>query len=305
LTTPESEPTSTAAPTVYESHLDQPLRARGKVRDIYETPDGILLVASDRLSAFDVVFPDPIPGKGAVLNRLAAYWFGQTRHLVPNHLITADSAEISYVAADPSMRNRCSLCRRATPFPVECVVRGYLEGSAWKDYLESGVVSGVKLPPGLKRRERLPEPIFTPSTKAEEGHDEPIDFPRVVELVGLQAASALRAISIELYKFAHEQLLPKGIILSDTKFEFGRDDTGEIILIDEALTPDSSRFWEAETYRPDADARSFDKQYVRDYVESIGWEKRPPAPRLPQEVINGMTKRYMEIYTLITGDRLD
>ncbi len=292
-------------PTVYESNLSLPLKARGKVRDIYDHPDGVLLVASDRLSAFDVVFPDPIPGKGTVLNRLAAYWFNQTSHLVANHLITADSAAIDAIAGDPAMANRCSLCRRAMPFPVECVVRGYLEGSAWKDYQETGMVSGVKLPPGLRRRERLPEPIFTPSTKAEEGHDEPIDFPRVVELVGLQAASFLKSVSLELYKFAHEQLLPKGIVLSDTKFEFGRDDKEEIILIDEALTPDSSRFWEADTYHPDGDARSFDKQYVRDYVESQGWNKKPPAPRLPEEVINGMTKRYMEIYTVITGESLD
>lgn len=290
--------------TVYESHLELPLRARGKVRDIYEVPEGILLVSSDRLSAFDVVFPDPIPGKGAVLNRLAAYWFEQTKHLVPNHLITADSSQISYVADNPAMASRCTLCRRATPFPVECVVRGYLEGSAWKDYQETGEVSGVKLPPGLKRRERLPEPIFTPSTKAEEGHDEPISFPQVVELIGLRAATSLRALSLELYKFAHEQLLPKGIVLSDTKFEFGTDDQGDIILIDEALTPDSSRFWRAESYHPDGDPVSFDKQYVRDYVESIGWGKRPPAPNLPEEVIDGMTKRYMEIYTLITGERL-
>jgi len=292
--------------SVYESDLKLPLKARGKVRDIYEIPEGILLVASDRLSAFDVVFPDPIPLKGAVLNRLAAYWFSQTTHLVANHLITADSSRIPAVADDPAMRNRCSLCVPAQPFPVECVVRGYLEGSAWKDYQATGMVSGVKLPSGLRRRERLPEPIFTPSTKAEEGHDEPIDFPRVVELVGLNTASQLRALSIELFKFAHEQLLPKGIILSDTKFEFGRRrDNDDIILIDEALTPDSSRFWEAETYTPDAEPRSFDKQYVRDYVESIGWEKRPPAPRLPEEVINGMTNRYKEIYTIITGERLD
>lgn len=290
--------------TVYESQLDLPLIARGKVRDIYEVPEGILLVASDRLSAFDVVFGDPIPMKGAVLNRLAAYWFGQTEHLVANHLISADSAAIPAVAGDPAMRNRCSLCRRATPFPVECVVRGYLEGSAWKDYQETGMVSGVKLPEGLRRRERLVEPVFTPSTKAEEGHDEPIDFARVVELVGLNAASQLRALSIELFKFAHAKLLPMGIVLSDTKFEFGTAEDGSIILIDEVLTPDSSRFWEAETYWPDSVPRSFDKQYVRDYVESIGWDKKPPAPKLPDEVIDGMTQRYVEIYNLITGGSL-
>lgn len=294
-----------SAKTVYKSQLEIPLRARGKVRDIYETSEGILLVASDRLSAFDVVFGDPIPRKGEVLNRLSAFWFAQTRHLVSNHLITADSAAIAAVASLPEMKGRCSLCRKAKPFPVECVVRGYLEGSAWSDYQSDGTVSGIALPPGLQRRERLPAPLFTPSTKAEEGHDEPIDFDQVVELVGEAAANRLQGISTELYKFAHDKLLPMGIVLSDTKFEFGIADDGEIILIDEALTPDSSRFWEADTYTPTGDARSFDKQYVRDYVEKLGWDKKPPAPTLPVEVINGMTKRYMEIYRLITGSELD
>lgn len=290
--------------TVYESHLDFPLKARGKVRDIYDTPEGLLLVASDRLSAFDVVFPDPIPRKGQVLNQVAAYWFSQTAHIVKNHLITADSAQIPAVAGKPEMAGRCTLCRTAKPFPVECVVRGYLEGSAWKDYLNFSAVSGVSLPAGLQRRQRLAEPIFTPSTKAEEGHDEPISYERVVELVGEKHAARLRELSIALYSFAHEQLLPKGIILSDTKFEFGIDENGEIILIDEALTPDSSRFWVAETYTPDGNPQSFDKQYVRDYVESIGWNKKPPAPALPQEVIDGMTRRYTEIYKIITGQNL-
>ncbi len=293
-----------SAETVYESELDLPLKARGKVRDIYETPEGILLVASDRLSAFDVVFPDPIPKKGQILNQLAAYWFSQTGHIVKNHVITTDSSEISAVAGDPAMAGRCTLCRMAKPFPVECVVRGYLEGSAWKDYLESGEVSGIALPAGLKRRGKLEIPLFTPSTKAEEGHDEPISFERVVELVGADAAEKLRDISIKLFNFAHDKLLPMGIVLSDTKFEFGTTEDGEIILIDEALTPDSSRFWEAESYKPEGDARSFDKQYVRDYVESIGWDKKPPAPQLPQEVIDGMTKRYVDIYGLITGEAL-
>lgn len=275
------------------------------MRDIYDTPDGMLLVASDRLSAFDVVFGDPIPRKGEVLNRLSAFWFAQTRHIISNHLLTADSSAIAAVAKLPEMKGRCSLCRKAQPFPVECVVRGYLEGSAWNDYLAAGAVSGIALPPGLQRRERLSAPLFTPSTKAEEGHDEPIDFDRVVELIGEDAATRLRSVSIELYKFAHDKLLPMGIVLSDTKFEFGIADDGEIILIDEVLTPDSSRFWEADTYNISGDARSFDKQYVRDYVEQLGWNKQPPAPKLPVEIINGMTKRYMEIYSLITGTDLD
>ncbi len=296
---------SVSGETVYESHLNLPLKARGKVRDIYDTPEGILLVASDRLSAFDVVFGDPIPRKGEVLNRLSAYWFEQTRHIVSNHLITSDSKAIPAVAAMPDMKGRCSLCVKAKPFPVECVVRGYLEGSAWNDYLASGAVGGISLPTGLSRRERLPAPLFTPSTKAEEGHDEPIDFETVVTLVGEDAALRLRTISVELFKFAHDKLLPMGIVLSDTKFEFGIAENGEIILIDEALTPDSSRFWEADTYTPEGNARSFDKQYVRDYVEQLGWNKKPPAPKLPAEIINGMTKRYVEIYSLITGTELD
>jgi len=291
--------------TVYESNLALPFVAKGKVRDIYRTEEGLLLVASDRLSAFDVVFPDPIPRKGEVLNRIAAYWFAETSHIIANHLITADSSKINGVADVPDMKGRCSLCRPAKPFPVECVVRGYLEGSAWKDYTEAGIVSGIKLPAGLARRQRLVTPIFTPSTKAEEGHDEPISFERVIELVGAEHATRLRDLSIALYNFAHEKMLPLGIVLSDTKFEFGIDEQGEIILIDEALTPDSSRFWVAEIYTSTGDARSFDKQYVRDYVESIGWDKKPPAPKLPEEVINGMTNRYMEIYKLVTGKDLD
>lgn len=290
--------------TVYESNLDLPLKARGKVRDVYETPEGILLVASDRLSAFDVVFGEPIPGKGEVLNRLAAYWFGQTSHIISNHLITADSSQIKPVANIPEMNGRCSLCKPAKPFPVECVVRGYLEGSSWTDYQKSGIVSGIPLPENLQRRQRLAQPVFTPSTKAEEGHDEPINFDQVVALVGENAAARLRTVSLELYKFAHDKLLPHGIVLSDTKFEFGIADNGEIILIDEALTPDSSRFWVAETYTPHGNASSFDKQYVRDYVEGIGWNKQPPAPSLPEEVIAGMTNRYQEIYRLITGENI-
>lgn len=290
--------------TVYESKLSLPLVAKGKVREVYDAGEHLLLVASDRLSAFDVVFPDPIPRKGEVLNRLAEYWFGQTSHIVKNHLVTADSSAIPAVAGRNDMQGRCSLCLKARPFPVECVVRGYLEGSAWKDYQETGVVSGIALSSGLNRREKLEMPLFTPSTKAEEGHDEPIDFGRVVELVGQDIAERLRDISIQLYQFAHDQLLAKGIVLSDTKFEFGLLESGELVLIDEALTPDSSRFWIAETYTPTGDAVSYDKQYVRDYVETLGWNKQPPAPQLPEEVINGMTKRYVEIYSVITGQAL-
>lgn len=293
-----------ASNTVYESALDLPLIGRGKVRDIYDTPEGLLLVASDRLSAFDVVFPDPIPEKGKVLNTLAAFWFNKTRHIVDNHLITADTSQIPAIAGNTAMSGRCTLCKKAKPFPVECVVRGYLEGSAWKDYSDFGSVSGIALPPGLNRREKLATPLFTPSTKADEGHDEPISFEQVVKLVGEETAAKLRDISIHLFEFAHNFLLPLGIVLSDTKFEFGQMENGEIILIDEALTPDSSRFWVADTYTLDGTPESFDKQYVRDYVESIGWDKKPPAPALPPEVIRGTNDRYVDVYRRITGQVL-
>jgi len=283
-----------------------PLIARGKVRDIYDAgTDGLLLVASDRLSAFDVVFDDPIPRKGQVLNQLAAWWFQETSQIVQNHLVSAQPEKDFLDLPDETViSGRASLCRRAKALPVECVVRGYLEGSAWKDYSAGGSVSGVVLPKGLQRRERLHQPIFTPSTKAESGHDEAISFEKVVELVGVDVAEQIRHYSIQLYQFAHERLLQKGIVLCDTKFEFGLfgDD---VMLIDEALTPDSSRFWEADTVRTGQEPHSLDKQYVRDYVESIGWDKTPPAPRLPKQIIDGMTQRYLQIYERITGKSLD
>lgn len=291
---------------VYETDLPLSRVARGKVRDIYEAGEHLLLVATDRLSAFDVVFPDPIPRKGEVLNRISAWWFHQTSGLVPNHLVSEEPGEMLGLSEPhPELRGRCSLVRRAQTLPVECVVRGYLEGSAWKDYTASGEVSGVKLPPGLRRRQRLEHPVFTPSTKAEAGHDEPISFERVVELVGVDIAEQIRYHSLRLYEFGHERLREKGIVLSDTKFEFGITPGGELLLIDEILTPDSSRFWEGETYGPDGEPRSYDKQYVRDYVEQIGWDKRPPAPRLPDDVVGGMTRRYCEIFERITGRSID
>ena len=290
---------------VYETKLPFPLMARGKVRDVYDTPKGILLVVTDRLSAFDVVFPDPIPRKGEVLNHLGAHWFRETRRIVRNHLISSSPlGTLDLGAHADELAGRCSLCHRARPFPVECVVRGYLEGSAWKDYQESQTVSGVRLPAGLERRARLPHPIFTPSTKAESGHDEPIAFEQVVELIGVEAAEFVRARSLELYSYAHDELLSRGILVSDTKFEFGRVDD-EIILIDEALTPDSSRFWEARPYLSGGEGISYDKQYLRDYVERLGWDKKPPAPRLPQSVIDNMTARYTDIFRLITGRTID
>jgi phosphoribosylaminoimidazole-succinocarboxamide synthase len=291
---------------LYESNLPLQLLSRGKVRDIYDTPNGLLLVATDRLSAFDVVFGDPIPHKGEVLNQLSAYWFGETLDIVPNHLISA-RPELMLGLDEESNRQlhgRSSLCHKVEPLSVECVVRGYLEGSAWKDYQQEGAVCGIRLPKGLTRRSRLPHPIFTPTTKATEGHDLPITFEQVVDTIGVEAAEFVRRTSIELYSFAHERLLSKGILISDTKFEFGRADDGKIILIDEALTPDSSRFWEADGYTSGGDSRSLDKQYVRDYVESIGWEKKPPAPRLPEDVVSNTTRLYVEIYEKISGQAL-
>jgi phosphoribosylaminoimidazole-succinocarboxamide synthase len=291
---------------VYETNLPFPLLSRGKVRDIYDTPEGILLVSTDRLSAFDVVFPDPISQKGRVLNQLSAYWFEETTSIVDNHLISAEPVEqLGLAGSHPELRGRCTLCRRAKPLPVECVVRGYLEGSAWKDYQESQSVCGIKLPSGLSRRAKLPHPIFTPTTKATSGHDLPITFEEVVELVGVETAEAIRHKSIELYAFAHERLLTMGILISDTKFEFGISEEGKLMLIDEAMTPDSSRFWEAEGYTSGGNSRSLDKQYVRDFVEKIGWNKTPPAPHLPEDVRNNTTQLYVEIYGRITGRSLE
>ncbi len=286
-------------PGLSETQLDLPLIRQGKVRDVYEVPEGVLLISTDRLSAFDVVFPDPIPGKGLVLNQLSGYWFRELCADIPNHFIT-DRPEV--VQGHPELRGRSTLGRSASPLPVECVVRGTLDGSAHKDYLSTGHVSGIRLPSGLRRRDSFEKPLFTPSTKAESGHDEPIGFDRVVELVGAQVAEEIREKSIHLFSAARDRLLPLGILLGDTKFEFGIDGDGKVLLIDEILTPDSSRFWEADTYGPDlADPRSYDKQFVRDYVESIGWDKKPPAPSLPLTVIEGTAQRYLEIFSRITG----
>jgi phosphoribosylaminoimidazole-succinocarboxamide synthase len=301
-----ASPDSLKLPSLYElppgistTDLPLPLVRRGKVRDVYQSGDQVLLVSTDRLSAFDVVFPDPIPAKGLVLNQLSAFWFRELCASIPNHFLS-DHPEA--VAQHPHLHGRCTLGRPAQPLPVECVVRGTLDGSAYKDYLATGRVSGISLPSGLRRRELFPHPIFTPSTKADSGHDEPISFDRVVELVGGEVAETIRAQSLRLFEAARNRLLPLGILLGDTKFEFGLTEGGEILLIDEILTPDSSRFWEADTYGPDLpEPRSYDKQFVRDYVESVGWNKCPPAPRLPREVIEGTSRRYLEIFSRMTG----
>jgi len=275
--------------------------AQGKVRDIFAVGDDrLLLVTSDRISTYDAVHPTPIPDKGAVLTGLSAFWFDRTQDVVPNHLI-------SYTEVPDEVRGRALLVDRLEMFPVECVVRGYITGSGWKDYQRTGEVCGISLPDGLRESEQLPEPIFTPATKADVGdHDENVDFDRAAEILGDRAAlEELRRISIELYARASAHARERGIILADTKFELGRNAAGDIVLADEALTPDSSRFWPAEGYEVGKGQPSFDKQFVRDWSSGSGWDKSPPAPELPQEVVAGTRQRYREAYEKITGEPFD
>jgi len=291
---------------LYETNLETlPFIGRGKVRDIYAVGDAhLLIVTTDRISAFDVVLPDPIPGKGAVLTALSRFWFGRTRQIVINHLASLSLGE---VLTDPSERSvvesRALVVRRLKPLPVEAIVRGYLIGSGWKDYQETGALCGIALPPGLRQAERLPEPIFTPSTKAELGrHDENISFDKTADLIGRDLAERVREISIRLYAHAADYARGRGIIIADTKFEFGLDADGDLVLIDEALTPDSSRFWPADSYAPGQSPPSFDKQFVRDYLETLAWDKKPPAPRLPPEIIERTAAKYREAQSrLIDG----
>ena len=280
----------------------------GKVRDLYAVGDDrLLLVASDRLSAFDVVLPTPIPDKGRVLTGLSRFWFARTEDLVANHLVGVDPAEIpGGGAADPAeadeLRGRMMLCRRVQPLPIEVIVRGYLAGSGWKDYGRTGAVCGIPLPAGLRESERLPEPLFTPSTKAEEGHDENISLEQAAELVGPEVAGRVADLAIALYRRGTEIAEPAGVILADTKFEFGTDPaTGELLLIDEVLTPDSSRFWDAGVYEPGRAQASWDKQYVRDWLETQDWDKTPPGPELPADLVAGTRARYVEAFERITG----
>jgi len=278
-----------------------PLLFRGKVRDIYDLGDRLLLVATDRVSAFDVVLPTGIPGKGALLTQLSAFWFEATRGLVPNHLVTARVEEFPEPLPRfaEQLRGRAMLVRRAQRIDVECVVRGYLAGSAWAEYRKSGTVAGLRLPASLRESERLPEPVFTPATKAASGHDQNISVAELRDLAGADLARKLEERSLALYRFAHERALARGIILADTKFEFGWLG-GEVILIDEALTPDSSRFWSAADYRVGQSQPSFDKQYVRDWLEASGWNKEPPAPALPPEVVQKTAEKYREAYERLT-----
>lgn len=292
--------------TLFESHLTGlKLLGRGKVRDIYELDaERLLIVTTDRLSAFDVVFPDPIPGKGQILTRLSNFWFGRMAKLLPNHLLAVPLAE---VLPDPTEREqveaRAVVVRRLEPLPVEAIVRGYLIGSGWRDYQRTGKVSGIDLPLGLDLAEKLPEPIFTPSTKAALGkHDENIDFGRMVELLGSELAEQVRSASLAIYTEAAEYAQARGILIADTKFEFGVDRSGKLYLIDELLTPDSSRFWPADQYRPGISPPSFDKQYVRDFLEASGWNKQPPAPHLPAEVIAKTAAKYREAERRLIGE---
>jgi phosphoribosylaminoimidazole-succinocarboxamide synthase len=279
------------------SIADLPLLASGKVREMYDLDDRLLMVASDRISTYDVVHPNPIPDKGKVLTGLSAFWFSRTGHIVPNHMVSATEG------VPDEVRGRAIVARKLEMLPVECVVRGYITGSGWKDYLATGTVSGIELPPGLQESEKLPMPIFTPSTKAEEGHDETISFDQAAETVGdPELMARLRDLSIALYSFAADHAASRGVIVADTKFEFGLDAEGVLTVGDEVLTPDSSRFWPADGYEPGHGQPSYDKQFVRDWASGTGWDKSPPAPEVPAEVVERTGGLYVEAYERITGE---
>ncbi|MDF1528918.1 MAG: phosphoribosylaminoimidazolesuccinocarboxamide synthase [Sedimenticola sp.] len=293
------------ADALFETELPHlKLLNRGKVRDIFDIDDEhMLIVASDRLSAFDVVLPQPIPGKGEVLTRVANFWFDRTANILPNHL---SDLPLEQVVPDPAERamlgDRAIVVRKLKPLPVEAIVRGYLIGSGWKDYQKTGEVCGIKLAEGLRQADKLPEPIFTPSSKAEVGdHDENISFQQMTDLIGKDLAEQVRDASLQIYSECAEYALQKGIIIADTKFEFGLDKQGTLYLIDEVLTPDSSRFWPADQYQPGISPPSFDKQFVRDYLETLNWDKTPPGPTLPDEVISRTSEKYHEAENILTG----
>ncbi len=282
------------------TELDQlTLLSSGKVREVYELGDDLLIVASDRISTYDVIHPTPIPGKGAVLTGLSDFWFERTGAIVPNHLISVTDR------VPDEVRGRAMVAKRLKMLPIECVVRGYITGSGWSDYQQTGSVSGIELPAGLEESQQLPEPLFTPSTKAEVGHDEAINFDQAASLVGDRALTErVRAVAIELYSFAAAYARDRGVILADTKFEFGLDGDGELVVGDEVLTPDSSRYWPLDRYQTGRAQPSFDKQFVRDWATASGWDKSEPAPALPDDVVEGTTARYAEAYQLITGEPL-
>jgi phosphoribosylaminoimidazole-succinocarboxamide synthase len=297
-----------SAATLLQTSLSNlKLIRRGKVRDVYAVDDDhLLIVATDRISAFDCILPTPIERKGEVLTALSQFWFEKLRHVVPNHFVTSNIDDMPEVVRKhaSTVAHRSMLVKRAEVFPVECVVRGYLVGSGWKDYLRTGEVCGHKLPEGLRESDELAKPLFTPSTKAEVGHDENVSEAQVQQMIGEERTTVLRDTSIQLYSEAREYARQRGIIIADTKFEFGVDKDGTITLVDEVLTPDSSRFWPAETYEPGRSQPSFDKQFVRDYLETLNWDKKPPAPAIPPDVAAATTARYLDAYRLLTGREL-
>ena len=270
----------------------------GKVRDVYADGDDLLLVASDRVSIYDVILPTPVPGKGRVLTQLSLWWFSRLTGIIGNHVISATDVP-------PEFSGRAIRCQRLDMIPVECIARGYLTGLGLAAYQESGAVSGVPLPPGLVESSRLPEPVFTPTTKAAAGHDEPITFDQVTDLVGAETAAELRRVTLEVYRRGAQTAAERGIIVADTKLEFGRAKDGTLVLADEVLTPDSSRFWPADSYSPGRPQRSYDKQYLRDWSTSVGWDRTPPGPDIPDDVLQVLTSRYLDLYEMLTGQRLD
>jgi phosphoribosylaminoimidazole-succinocarboxamide synthase len=285
-----------------------PLLSRGKVRDIYDLGEHLLIVASDRISAFDVVLPNGIPHKGLVLNQISAFWFKTLEKFVPHHLVTIDLAGFPRLAKETAsaLTGRAMIVKKAKPLKVECIVRGYLSGSGWKEYQAVGSICGIALPKGMKESSKLAEPIFTPSTKAEIGiHDENIDFAAAERILGKDLAEQVRSVSIRIYREASVLAESRGILIADTKFEFGLDETGRLILIDEALTPDSSRFWPRDGYAPGGAQKSFDKQFVRDYLIALKWDQKPPAPSLPEDVILRTSEKYVEVFERLTGRKLE
>ncbi|MCX8129187.1 MAG: phosphoribosylaminoimidazolesuccinocarboxamide synthase [Clostridia bacterium] len=288
------------------SFINLPLFIKGKVRNVYDLEDKLLVVVTDRISAFDVVFSNLIPNKGNVLNMISEFWFDYTKDIIGNHVITSDVSQYPAGLSEykKELQGRSMLVKKLEMVPAECIVRGYLEGSGLKDYQKSGSICGIKLPEGLKQGDRLPEPIFTPSTKALEGHDENISFDELVKKIGSELANKLKDISIALYNKASKHAESKGLILADTKFEFGMLD-GELVIADEIFTPDNSRFWAMDEYEPGRPQKSFDKQYLRDYLEAVKWDKKPPAPELPEDVVKKTEAKYVEAYERITGRKLD
>ena len=287
------------------SFIDKPVLAQGKVRSIYDTGDSLLMIVTDRISAFDVIFDELIPDKGRVLSSISAFWFDFTKDIIPNHVITTDVSKYpeGFAQYKEELEGRSMLVKKAEMLPAECIVRGYLEGSALKEYKKSGTVGGIKMPEGMVQGDKLPEPLFTPSTKEESGHDINITYEQLVDLIGEEDAKALRDASLALYTKVSEFALTKGLILADTKFEFGKID-GILTVCDEMFTPDSSRFWDLADYQPGRAQKSFDKQFLREWLETLDWDKTYPAPTLPQEIIDKTAEKYRECYTRITGKEI-